>query len=77
MRRLSTTDVYRADEFFCTGTMGELAGVVRLDGRVIGDGRVGPVTQRLSARCAEEVRRRGYAIVAREEGQGKGRDHTV
>src|SRR5436190_665896 len=31
---LSLTDVYRADEMFCTGTMGELAPVVRVDGRV-------------------------------------------
>ena len=35
---LSLTDVYRADEMFCTGTMGELAPVTRADGRTIGDG---------------------------------------
>src|SRR3954453_23604261 len=29
---LSLTDVYRADEVFCTGTMGELAPVTRVDG---------------------------------------------
>src|SRR6476620_6511196 len=33
---LSLTDVYRADEMFCTGTMGELAAVTRVDGRTIG-----------------------------------------
>ena len=32
-RDLSLTEVYRADEVFCTGTMGELAPVVRVDGR--------------------------------------------
>jgi branched-chain amino acid aminotransferase len=48
-RDLTLDDVYRADEMFCTGTMGELAGVIKLDGRVIGDGHVGPMTQRLSA----------------------------
>ncbi|MDX1390006.1 MAG: aminotransferase class IV, partial [Acidobacteriota bacterium] len=41
---LTLTDVYRAEEMFCTGTMGELAAVVRVDGRTIGDGEVGPVT---------------------------------
>lgn len=50
---LSLTDVYRADEMFCTGTMGELAPVVRVDGRVIGTGTIGPVTQRLSKLFAE------------------------
>src|SRR6266513_2735161 len=38
---LTLEDVYRADEMFCTGTMGELAGVIKLDDRTIGDGRVG------------------------------------
>src|SRR5207248_1000663 len=35
---LSPVDVYGADEMFCTGTMGELAGVVKIDNRIIGDG---------------------------------------
>ncbi|MCC2671125.1 MAG: branched-chain amino acid aminotransferase/4-amino-4-deoxychorismate lyase [Armatimonadetes bacterium] len=45
---LSLPEFYRADEMFCTGTMGELAPVVRLDGRPIGDGNPGPMTRRLS-----------------------------
>jgi branched-chain amino acid aminotransferase len=45
---LTLEDVYRADEMFCTGTMGELAGVIRVDDRTIGNGRVGPMTRRLS-----------------------------
>jgi len=48
VRDLSLTDVYRADEAFCTGTMGELAPIVEVDGRTIGDGGEGPVTRRLS-----------------------------
>ncbi len=47
-RAISTTEVYRADEMFCTGTMGELAWVHQVDGRVIGPGKPGPLTQRLS-----------------------------
>ena len=38
---LSVVDVYGADEMFCTGTMGELAAVTKIDNRVIGDGKVG------------------------------------
>jgi branched-chain amino acid aminotransferase len=45
---LKLDDLHAADEMFCTGTMGELAGVVRLDGRAIGGGAIGPMTQRLS-----------------------------
>ena len=35
---LTLDDVYRADEMFCTGTMGELAGVIKVDDRTIGSG---------------------------------------
>ena len=45
---LSLAEAYRADEAFCTGTMGELAAVTEIDGRTIGDGRPGPATARLS-----------------------------
>jgi branched-chain amino acid aminotransferase len=62
VRRVSTTDAYRADEMFCTGTMGELAGVIRLDGRPIGEGAVGPMTQRLSALYAGETATTGYPV---------------
>src|SRR5215470_14703767 len=44
---LSLVDVYGADEIFCTGTMGELAAVVKIDNRQIGAGNVGPMTKRL------------------------------
>jgi branched-chain amino acid aminotransferase len=47
-RDLSLTEFYRADEMFCTGTMGELAPVIRVDGRTIGSGASGPMTKRLS-----------------------------
>jgi branched-chain amino acid aminotransferase len=40
-------DVYVADEVFLTGTAAEVIGVSKVDGRVIGDGKPGPNTQRL------------------------------
>ena len=40
-----TGQVYRADEMFCTGTMGELAAVIKVDGRTIGTGERGPHVQ--------------------------------
>ena len=62
VRDLSVMEAYRADEMFCTGTMGELAGITTLDGRTIGDGTVGPMTQRLSALYREETATSGYAL---------------
>ena len=57
-RNVSLTEVYTADEVFTSGTMGELSPVLEVDGRVIGDGTAGPITQRLQtlhrARTKEE-----------------------
>jgi branched-chain amino acid aminotransferase len=60
---VSLAEVYRADEMFCTGTMGELAAVTTIDGRTIGDGRVGPLTQRLTALFRELTAREGDVVV--------------
>lgn len=62
-RDVSLTEVYRADEVFCTGTMGELATVAVVDGRWIGRGEVGPVTRRLSELYAELTRTSGTMVV--------------
>ncbi len=60
---LSLTEVYRADEVFCTGTMGELAPVIRVDGRTIGDGGAGETTLRLSRLFAEQTSRVGRQLI--------------
>lgn len=60
---LSPVDVLSAEEVFCTGTMGELAGVVKIDNRQIGDGQVGPMTTRLSEIYAKRTATEGVQIV--------------
>jgi branched-chain amino acid aminotransferase len=60
---LTLDDLYRSDEMFCTGTMGELAGVIKLDDRTIGTGKTGPMTQRLSAFFAERTAVEGTVVV--------------
>lgn len=60
---LTLEEVYAADEIFCTGTMGELAGVVRLDNRVLGQGVTGPMTKRLTALFAARTNRDGVIVV--------------
>ncbi|MCH2141957.1 MAG: aminotransferase class IV [Phycisphaerales bacterium] len=56
VRDIGLAEAYQADECFCTGTMGELASVTKIDGRSIGDGGVGPVTRQLQELFAAEVR---------------------
>ncbi|HOT71803.1 MAG TPA: branched-chain-amino-acid transaminase [Anaerohalosphaeraceae bacterium] len=46
-KNLTRFDLYTADELFLTGTAAEVIGVVEMDGRIIGDGRPGPITQKL------------------------------
>jgi branched-chain amino acid aminotransferase len=60
---LSPVDIYGADEMFCTGTMGELAGVVKIDNRDIGDGTVGPMTKRLSELYSARTATEGVQIL--------------
>ena len=49
VKDISLTEVYRADEMFCTGTMGELASVTTVDGRPVGTTEIpGSMTKRLS-----------------------------
>ncbi|MFO7770102.1 MAG: D-amino acid aminotransferase [Roseovarius gahaiensis] len=46
-RNFSLVDTYGADEAFLTGTFGAQTPVSDIDGRVIGDGGLGPVTKRI------------------------------
>jgi len=63
IRDLSLTEVYRADEMFCTGTMGELAAVVKVDGRQIGSGDSGPMTEKLSGLYSQRTSAEGTVVV--------------
>jgi branched-chain amino acid aminotransferase len=47
-RDISLAEFYRAEEAFCTGTMGELAPITEIDGRPIGSGQGGPLYSRLT-----------------------------
>ena len=60
---LSLSDVHGAHEMFCTGTMGELAAVTKIDNRQIGDGTVGPMTKRLSDLYVKRTATEGIRVV--------------
>jgi branched-chain amino acid aminotransferase len=56
-RLFSLTDVYSSDEAFVTGTFAGVVPVHTVDGRCIGEGRRGPMVERLQALYADLVRR--------------------
>lgn len=61
---LSLAEFHRADEVFCTGTMGELVPVARIDGRPIGSVER-PMTARLVAAFRELTKTEGTVVVTR------------
>ena len=63
IRDYSLSEVYRADEMFCTGTMGELAPVTEVDGRIIGNGVTGPLTKHMSKLFKQCVAKEAEAIL--------------
>jgi branched-chain amino acid aminotransferase len=61
-RDVSLTEFYRADEVFCTGTMGELVCVREIDGRPIGTPSQTPVLDRLEKLFRALVQSDGEAV---------------
>jgi branched-chain amino acid aminotransferase len=57
------TRLYSAAEAFVSGTMGELTPVLAVDGRRIGSGEPGPLTEQLSAAYAELTSTSGTRVV--------------
>ena len=56
-RPILVEELPHAEELFFTGTTNEVHPTVKVDGRPVGDGKVGPVTRALAAAFAREVRR--------------------
>jgi branched-chain amino acid aminotransferase len=54
--RLTRDELYLADECFFTGTAAEVTPVREVDNRTIGEGKMGPITQRLQARYFDVVK---------------------
>jgi branched-chain amino acid aminotransferase len=57
-KNLTRYDLYVCDELFLTGTAAEVIGIVEIDGRVIGDGKPGPITRLLRDRFYSYARRK-------------------
>lgn len=63
VRDISPAELYAAAEIFCSGTIGEIAGVVAVDGRPIGSGAVGPVTARVARAYQGHARAHGVVVI--------------
>jgi branched-chain amino acid aminotransferase len=61
-QNLTRYDVWCADECFITGSAAEVIPVVKLDGRVIGAGKPGPITAKLLAEFRQRVTREGVRL---------------
>ncbi len=61
-KRITRDEVYIADEAFFTGTAAEVTPIRKLDGRNIGSGSRGPVTERLQALYFDQVHGRRAAF---------------
>jgi branched-chain amino acid aminotransferase len=59
---LTRHDIFVADECFLTGTAAEIVPVVKADGRIIGNGKPGPITNRIIARFREMTHKTGTPI---------------
>ena len=55
-RRITRDEVYIADEAFFTGTAAEVLPIRSLDGRVIGEGSRGPITEKIQSAYFDQVR---------------------
>ena len=60
--QLTRHEIYTADECFLTGTATEIISMVRLDNRMIGDGKPGPITARFCERFRELTQSTGTPI---------------
>ncbi len=55
-RQIDRTELYSADEMFLYGTGAQVAPVIEVDRRPIGDGKVGPITSKLQEIYFDVVR---------------------
>jgi len=67
-RDISLSEVYTASECFATGTAAEVAPVIEVNGRTIGDGKPGPTTSELIEKFRELVSREGTAVYEQAAG---------
>ena len=74
---LTRYDAFVADECFLTGTGAEMVGVVKIDSRVIADGKPGPVTQALLGKFRDLTRSTGTPIFEDARGTASAQESSM
>ena len=54
-REISKIELYQADEVFFTGTAAEVTGIIEIDNRKIGEGKIGTITNNIRESYAQIV----------------------
>ncbi len=62
IRDIPAQEIHQADEVFCTGTMGEIVTVNRIDDTIFNHQQPGPITTQLSSLFRELTQKTGYPI---------------
>lgn len=63
VRDISESEIHQSDEVFCTGTLGEIAAVVKIDDTTFNNGSPGPITTQLSKLFAAVTACEGTKII--------------
>ncbi|MDX1679124.1 MAG: aminotransferase class IV [Akkermansiaceae bacterium] len=63
VRDIPEAEIHTADEAFCTGTMGEIAAVTRIDDTVFHQGEPGPLTRKLAGLYSQLTASEGRPLV--------------
>ena len=66
-KTLTRHDLYNASECFLTGTAAELIPVVKIDGRIIGAGKPGPIFKKLLAEFRKLTKTDGYKVYGKKK----------
>lgn len=61
-RDILPAELYVADEVFLTSTGLEISVITEIDGRIIGDGTIGPITRKLEAKFMQLVQTEGTPV---------------
>jgi branched-chain amino acid aminotransferase len=62
IRDIPETEIHQADEVFCTGTMGEIVAINRIDDTVYNENLPGEMTQRLASIYQKMTQSEGYSF---------------
>ena len=61
-RDVSLSELFAADEVFGTGTASEISPIIEINGREVGDGRPGPLTNKIEAKFKEFIEKNGTPV---------------